>query len=188
MKNKKSDKKTNIKLGKFEITKGALIEIIVFCILVIIYILSPRCYSVTTGLYNQSTAENQKNVENAMGMENTEERFKIYFQWYNVIHELGHGLLYYNNGVDIDVADEEQLVNDFAVAYWKYYGEEDKVKELEDIVNYAVLHVGTNYENGIDKEYYIAAFEPSIVQLIKFFDGHFYHNRFIYHIIIILNI
>ena len=150
MKNKKSEKKSNIKFGKFEITKGALIEIIVFCILFVIYILSPRCYSVTTGLYNQSTAENQKNVENAMGTENTEERFKIYFQWYNVIHELGHGLLYYNNGVDIDVADEEQLVNDFAVAYWKYYGEEEKINELEDIVNYAVKHVGTNYEKGVD--------------------------------------
>ena len=73
-----------------------------------------------------------------MGPDKTEERFRIYFQWYNVLHELGYGLIYYNNGVNIAVADEEQLVNDFVVAYWKYYGEEDKVKELEDIVNYAV--------------------------------------------------
>ena len=85
-----------------------------------------------------------------MGTERTEERFRLYFQWYNVIHELGHGLLYYNNGVNIDVADEEQLVNDFAVAYWKYYGEQEKVNELENIVNYAVENVGTNYERGID--------------------------------------
>ena len=152
MKNKKIVKNENktIKFLNLEITKGALIEIIIFIILIIIYIVSPRCYSVTTGLYNQSTIENQKNVEMAMGTKNTEERFKIYFQWYNVIHELGHGLLYYNNGVDIDVADEEQLVNDFAVAYWKYYGEEEKISELEDIVNYAVKHVGTNYENGVN--------------------------------------
>lgn len=139
-----------IKIGKIEITKGALIEIVIFLILIIAYILSPKCYSVTTGLYNQSTKENQKNVETAMGKENTEERFEIYFQWYNVIHELGHGLLYYNDGVDIDVVDEEQLVNDFAVAYWKYYGEEEKLKELEDIVNYAVENVGTNYKDGVD--------------------------------------
>lgn len=85
-----------------------------------------------------------------MGNENTENRFKLYFQWYNVIHELGHGLLYYNNGINIDIADEEQLVNDFAVAYWKYYGEEEKVKELEDIVNYAVKNVGNNYQNNVD--------------------------------------
>lgn len=149
--NKNKNKKVeNIKIGKIEITKGALIEVVVFCVLVLIYIVSPRCYSVTTGLYNQSTEEDQKNVETAMGLENTEERFEIYFQWYNVIHELAHGLLYYNDGVDIDVADEEQLVNDFAVAYWKYYGEEEKVAELEDIVNYAVEHIGTNYENGVD--------------------------------------
>ena len=149
-KKKQSNKKEMIEIGKIKITKGALIEIIVFTILVIAYILSPRCYSVTTGLYNQSTKENQQNVENALGKENTEERFKIYFQWYNVIHELGHGLLYYNNGVDIDIADEEQLVNDFAVAYWKYYGEEEKINELQDIVNYAVEHVGNNYKNGVD--------------------------------------
>ena len=149
MKNEQKENK-NIKIGKFQITKGAIIEIIIFCILAVVYIFSPRCYSVTTGLYNQSTAENQKNVETAMGLENTEERFKIYFQWYNVIHELGHGLLYYNNGADLDVADEEQLVNDFAVAYWKYYGEEDKINELEHIVNYAVKHVGNNYKNGVD--------------------------------------
>ena len=111
MKNKKLEKKnSNIKIGKHEMSKGAIIEIIILCILIVIYIFSPRCYSVTTGLYNQSTAEDQRNVENAMGPEKIEERFKIYFKWYNVIHELGHGLLYYNDGVDIDVADEEQLV------------------------------------------------------------------------------
>ena len=70
---------------------------------------------------------------------------RIYFR-----HELGHGLLMYNKGVDIPIADEEQLVNDFAVAYWKYYGEEDKVNELQDIANYAVEHIGTNYADGID--------------------------------------
>lgn len=139
--------------NKFKITKEKLLIILLIFVVVvgiISYALSPICYSITTGLYNQSTEENQKNVENAMGSKNTEERFEIYFQWYNVIHELAHGLLYYNDGVEIDVALEEQLVNDFAVAYWKYYGEEEKVKELEDIVNYAVEHVGTNHKKGVD--------------------------------------
>lgn len=149
-KNTKNKQPKIIKIGKIEITKGALVELIILLVLLIGYIFSPTVYSVTTGLYNQSTKEDQKNVENAMGSENTEERFEIYFQWYNVLHELGHGLLYYNDGVDLHVVDEEQLVNDFAVAYWKHYGEEEKVKELEDIVNYAVEHVGTNYENDVD--------------------------------------
>ena len=122
----KKTKKKQIKIGKLELSENTF-ELIILGILVFTYILSPRCYSITTGLYNKGTEEDQKNVVTAMGNENTENRFKLYFQWYNVIHELGHGLLYYNNGVNIDVADEEQLVNDFAVAYWKYYGEEEKV-------------------------------------------------------------
>ena len=148
-KNNQEKKEKTIIIGKFKLSLEVL-DLIIVGLLVVIYVFSPRVYSVTTGLYNQSTAENQKNVETAMGAERTEERFRLYFQWYNVIHELGHGLLYYNNGVKLPVADEEQLVNDFAVAYWKYYGEEEKVSELKDIVDYAVKNVGTNYINGVD--------------------------------------
>lgn len=149
-KQKNKKQKKMIKIGKLEVELGAIVELAILFVLIVIYIFSPRCYQVTTGLYNKSTKEDQKNVETALGKENTEERFEIYFQWYNVIHELGHGLLYYNDGVDLHVVDEEQLVNDFAVAYWKHYGEEDKVKELEDIVNYAVEHVGDNHKNNVD--------------------------------------
>ena len=67
-----------------------------------------------------------------------------------MIHELGHGLIIYNKGVNIDVVDEEQLVNDFAVAYWNYYGDPENMKELYDIVTYAVENVGDNYDNGVD--------------------------------------
>ena len=144
-----SSEKRMVKIGQFRISRN-LLETTIAILLVAVYIVSPRCYSITTALYNSSTEEDQKNVVTAMGEDNTEERFRTYFQWYNVIHELGHGLLYYNNGASVDIADEEQLVNDFAVAYWKYYGEEDKVKELEDIVNYAVENIGDNYKNGIN--------------------------------------
>ncbi len=148
--NKKNEKKSKkIKIGKYEISKE-IIGLAILFIVIAAFFVSPKYYSVTTGLYNKGTIEDQKNVETAMGKDNTEERFLLYFQWYNVIHELGHGLLYYNDGVDIDIADEEQLVNDFAVAYWKYYGEEDKVNQLYDIVNYAVVNVGDNYKNGVD--------------------------------------
>lgn len=139
-----------IQIGKFKISLSDLIALILLAVVILIYLFSPRYYSVTTGLYNQSTEEDQKNVVTALGQDNTEERFNLYFKYYNVIHELGHGLIYYNKGTDIPIAEEEQLVNDFAVAYWKYYGEEEKVKELEDIANYAVENIGDNYKNNID--------------------------------------
>ena len=91
---KKNKQLKTIKLGKIEMTRGALIEIIILVILFIGYIFSPTVYSVTTGLYNQGTKEDQKNVETAMGSENTEERFEIYFQ--NGKHKrfLVHQLVY----------------------------------------------------------------------------------------------
>lgn len=145
---KKEEKK--IKIGKLQIKMGDFIVYALLLFFIVGFFISPRYYSINTGLYNKGTENDKKMVETAMGKENTEERFRIYFQWYNVVHELGHGLMIYNDSVDIEIADEEQLVNDFAVAYWKKYGEEDKLDVLEDIVNYAVVNVGDNYKNGVD--------------------------------------
>lgn len=117
---------------------------------VLAFAFSPDMYAVTTARWTEWDAENTGNVKAAMGEENTEERFRLYFQYYNVIHELGHGLLRYNHGTDLPIAEEEQLVNDFAVAYWNYYGEPEKMEELYDIVTYAVDHVGENTQNGVD--------------------------------------
>lgn len=126
------------------------IVIAIWLVLILGYMFSPKMYFISTGLYNQGSEESKENVKIAMGEENTEKRFRLYFQWYNVIHELGHGLIRYNNGAKNHIVDEEQLVNDFAVAYWKEYGEQEKVDALEDIVNYAVENVGDNYKNNVD--------------------------------------
>ena len=146
-KKKESNKKIQIKL--FDKKSDFIIwGIIIFIALAVI--LSPKMYWVTTAKWTNWNEENTKNVVTAMGEENTEERFRLYFQYYNVIHELGHGLMIYNKGVNIPIAEEEQLVNDFAVAYWRYYGDPQKTDELYDIVTYAVEHVGDNYKNGVD--------------------------------------
>ena len=120
------------------ISKSDIIVIVIVVVLALAVLLSPNMYWVTTAKWTDWNETNRENVYTAMGSENTEERFRLYFQYYNVIHELGHGLIIYNKGVDIDIADEEQLVNDFAVAYWNYYGEPEKMTELYDIVCYAV--------------------------------------------------
>ena len=97
----------------------------VFIIAGLSYFIFHKEYQVTTAKYSTSWGkEDNENVVMAMGKENTEERFRLYFQYYNVIHELGHGLITYNNGTALPIAEEEQLVNDFAVAYWKYCGEQ----------------------------------------------------------------
>ena len=54
-----------------------------------------------------------------------------------------------NSRIKINGAEEEQLVNDFAVAYWLYYGEEDKINELENIVEYASTHIKSDATDDV---------------------------------------
>lgn len=150
---KKDNKTKTIKLGFIELrtSKGDIISLVILIALIIAYFLSPKAFLITTGRYGQGSKEDNKNVEVALGKENTEERFEIYFQWYNVLHEIGHGVITYNGERNMSSAEEEQLVNDFAVAYWLHYGEEEKINELIDIANYASRNIksdakeGTNY-------------------------------------------
>jgi len=140
-----------IKIGRFElkITKVDLIVLPIFIILIILFFMSPNLYMVTTARYGKGSETDNQNVKIALGEQNTEERFQLYFQWYNVIHELGHGILRYNSNIKLSSAEEEQLVNDFAVAYWLYYGEEDKINELSNIVEYAVNHIDSDVSDDI---------------------------------------
>ena len=140
--NKQTNKKVIIVVAVLIIL--AVIEFIVFLVL------PGNKYLINTARFQKWDEKNTGYVETAMGKENTEERFRTYFQWYNVIHEMGHGIIHNNNGIDIDVAEEEQLVNDFAVAYWRYYGGDERIALIKDIVDYAVVNVGDNYKNGVD--------------------------------------
>lgn len=147
---KDKKEKKQIKIGKLVIV-GSIPEFIisvVLIILLIIFFLSPDIFLITTARYGQGSDTDNNNVKIALGTENTEQRFETYFQWYNVIHELGHGILRYNSDIKISNVEEEQLVNDFAVAYWLYYGEEEKINELEDIVEYAVNNIESDVKDG----------------------------------------
>lgn len=142
-KNKKNNnKKIEIKLidSKFD-----AIVLIILVLIIVLSFISPRVYSVTTARYNKGSKKDNINVKKALGNDNTEERFKNYFQWYNVIHELGHGVLEYNSDIKLGNAEEEQLVNDFAVAYWMRYGESERLSLLKETVDYATTHI-----DGVD--------------------------------------
>lgn len=162
----KEEKKNN--KSKLFKSKGEMIVIIILVVLFLSFVsgifLSPDMYWVTTAKYTEWKDSDKKDVITAMGEDNTEERFRLYFQYYNVLHELGHGIIRYNSYPSLSVADEEQLVNDFAVAYWNYYGEPEKMEELNDIVTYAVENVGDNYEKGVD--------------YLEFARNHSTHDRF----------
>lgn len=119
---KKTKNLKRIKIGKleFEGTLSSFITSLLAIILLIVFFLSENVFLIKTARYGKGSEIDNNNVKIALGNENTEEKFNLYFQWYNVIHELGHGILMYNSDVKLSNVEEEQLVNDFAVAYWLY--------------------------------------------------------------------
>lgn len=127
----------------------AVIFVLLVLLIILLYFFAPSAYSVTTARYNCGTPEQNNEVLNALGSENTEEDFEIYFQWYNVVHELGHGLIRYNGTKKIDKVEEEQLVNDFAVAYFKLYsGEEHKLERMFVITESASKNIVSDAKEG----------------------------------------
>ena len=113
---------------------------------------------ITLGLYGQGTEEQNAMIHAFLGGEQARERFELYFQWYNTIHELGHAITVHNGTYgppDMGfrhMVDEEILVNSFAVAFWMYYGEEEKLNALSDMVDYALSNIppAVDYLNHID--------------------------------------
>ena len=135
MSNNKKKQNTSKKTNKSSYDNKKALSIIIPIFIVVAtlvalfgFILPGKRYLINTAAYINWDETNKGYVETAMGKDNTEERFRTYFQWFNVIHEIGHGLIRSNNGVDIPIAEEEQLVNDFAVAYWRYYGNDPRFR------------------------------------------------------------
>lgn len=146
--NKKEVKK--IKIGPINIRRDILIDICCCIVILIILFASPKQALIVTQKYNSGTEEQNNSVLVTFGNDNTEERFKLYFWWYNVIHEVGHGVVYYNGNKKLSGPEEEQLVNDFAYAYWSYYGEQEKLDRVEEIINYAYDHIQNEEGRSMD--------------------------------------
>lgn len=89
---------------------------------------------ITTGQYITAPLEQKLMIKNLLG-EDVEYNFEIYFHWYNMIHELGHAVFEFNCSNRPHPVDEEQFVNNFAIAYWRHYGEIEKLETLYSLVH-----------------------------------------------------
>lgn len=89
---------------------------------------------IVTGQYQKAPLKQKKMIQKLFG-EDAEYRYEIYFHWYNVLHELGHAIMMFNASARPHSAEEEQLVNNFAYAYWQHYGEQKKIKTLSFFVD-----------------------------------------------------
>ena len=119
----------------------------------ILFFVSERANVITTGRFGYGTEEYNQLANQLFGSENAEERFHIYFNWFNVIHEIGHAIVRANNTESLHPVDEELLVNEFAVAFLTHHGEQEKLELIEDIVSYARKQVNPPVENMTHIEY-----------------------------------
>ena len=85
-------------------------------------------YKIISGQYELGTEEQQAGYKMLFGEDNIQYKFDLYFHWYNIVHELGHCVLDVQN-ISMSNVQEEMFANEFAVAYWKYIGEEARIKE-----------------------------------------------------------
>ena len=147
MSKKKKGTKKEVNNTKIAIILISIIAVVMVLVVLFGFVLPGKRYLINTAKYMEWDEETTKNVESAMGTENTEYRFRKYFQQFNVLHEIGHGVLRNNNGVKIHIIDEEQLVNEFAIAYWKHYGTEEDINMLKEIADYAVENINYNHKD-----------------------------------------
>jgi len=103
---------------------------------------------IVNGLYGQGTPAQNEMIHALLGGELARDRFELYFQWYNTIHELGHLITIYHSTHDFrHLVEEELLVNAFAVAFWTYFGEAEKLYALEEAVEYILSNMTPPVEN-----------------------------------------
>lgn len=114
-------------------------------------------YKILTGKYGNGTDLQNKNYKYFLGEVNTKELFNLYFQWYNVIHKIGH-ILIEDEGLTLSPADEEQLVNDFAIAYWRAVDGQNNIGKIQSIVKDVLERVPSPIPNG---EHYLEYFREN---------------------------
>ena len=104
---------------------------------------------IITGQFSQAPEDQQQMIRELLG-DDAEYRYELYFHWYNVLHELGHAVMMFNSPSRPHPAEEEQLVNNFAAAYWRHYGEAEKLAELGRLVDETLQKLPVPVQDGED--------------------------------------
>lgn len=90
-------------------------------------------YTIVSGKYETGTDEQKLGYVQLFGEENIQYKFDLYFHWYNIIHETGHCIVA-KQGAVMSKVREEMYVNEFAVGYYRFVSEEEKIRELQSIL------------------------------------------------------
>lgn len=91
-------------------------------------------YKIISGRYENGTSEQQMMYQKLFGSEKIQEKFDLYFHWFNIVHEIGHIIVDIQK-VHMDGVDEELFVNRFAVAYWRQADKADNLEKVQHMIN-----------------------------------------------------
>lgn len=104
-------------------------------------------YKIISGKFESGNEEQQAGYKMLLGEEDILRKFDLYFHWYNIIHEVGHCLVE-KYGLELSQVKEEMFVNEFAVGYYRYIGEDEKLNELNLILNEVIQKIPSPIPDG----------------------------------------
>ena len=112
-------------------------------------------YKILSGKFETGDEGQQMGYKMLFGEENIQRKFDLYFHWYNLVHEMGHCLVE-KYGLRKSKVQEEMYVNEFAVSYYRYAGETERLAELKNILQGVVDQMPSPIPDG---ETFIAFYE-----------------------------
>jgi hypothetical protein len=104
-------------------------------------------YKIISGKYETGNEEQQMGYKMLFGEDNIQYKFDLYFHWYNLVHEMGHCLVE-KYGLKLSPVQEEMYVNELAVSYYRYVGEEDRLEELRVMLVSILNHMPSPVPEG----------------------------------------
>ncbi|MBQ7944776.1 MAG: hypothetical protein IJ326_12025 [Lachnospiraceae bacterium] len=132
-------------------------------------------YKIISGQYELGSKEQQAGYKMLFGEENIQYKFDLYFHWYNIVHEVGHCLIDAQE-ISMSRVRDEMFVNEFAVAYWKHIGEENRIRELENMLKEIMANIPSPVPNDVSfAEYYESIWGEEVFNNVMLY-GYFQLN------------
>ena len=112
-------------------------------------------YNIVSGKYETGNEEAKSGYKMLFGEDNIQYKFDLYFHWYNLVHEVGHCIVEKYN-LKMSPVLEEMFVNEFAIGYYRYVGESERLEEIKAILYSVIEHMPPVVPEGED---FISYFE-----------------------------
>ena len=104
-------------------------------------------YTIMSGKFETGTQEQQMGYAMLLGQENIQYKFDLYFHWYNLVHEMGHCVVT-ACGKEFSPLMEEMFVNEFAVGYYRYIGDDERLADLQAMLQASIDNMPSPVPEG----------------------------------------